>query len=188
MRAFREVGSRLRFAVATFAVVSCLIGEQEASAQLAFVPRQVTVVAGPGANFGGADTAFSAGMRGLGQFYEGQGQYLTGASHYLQALGQNQRDFQAASAMATQNYYQRISLKREWNQQLERDKQASMAASRARNESKRFVSVPPQSLLTKDQPQLAQRDKVEDPIVASNRSDEAYRKWLPSPLRRTFTE
>ena len=61
-------------------VCACSLGMmQTASAQ--FVPRHVTVIAGPGSNFGGADTARSEELRGMGQFYQGQRRSGLGAPH-----------------------------------------------------------------------------------------------------------
>jgi len=175
---------RIGFTVACF---FCLRGI--ASAQLAFVPRQVNVVAGTCGNYGGADTAFSAGTRGLGQFYQGQGQYLWGAGKYLQAVGQYHRDYQTAYGLAVLNHYQRIALKREWERQLECDRQAHLAAARAKNERRRSASQT-QATTPASQPSRSSASSTEavDSGDCKVRHAEAHRQWLSSPLCRAIEQ
>lgn len=111
--------------------VCALFGGEFASAQLAFVPRHVTVIGG---FYGGADTARSAELRGLGQLYQGQGQFLTGAGNYLQGLGQYQKDYQVAYAMSCETYQKRVAWQREWKQLREADEQVRLTAARQKNE------------------------------------------------------
>jgi len=114
---------------------------QTASAQLAFVPRHVTVIAGPGSNFGGADTARSAELRGLGQLYQGQAQYMWGAGAYLQGVGQYQKDVQAGYSMSLDNRQKYLTLRAAHLRELEYDKQVRLIAARHKNEENRLARL-----------------------------------------------
>lgn len=128
---------KVRLAVA--ASVCLLLGVQTASAQ--FVPRNVTIIAAPGTNFGGADTARSAELRSMGQCYEGQGAYLQGLGSYLQGRGQYEKDHQTATSMAIENRSLVRQTQRFERQQREQDEQTRLANARTSNETKTLVRL-----------------------------------------------
>ncbi len=128
--------------VGACALFGGLMNGELASAQLAYVPRHVTVIGGV---YGGADTAQSAALRGqgqymqgLGQLYQGQGHYLTGAGNYLQGLGQYQKDHQIAYAMSFETYSRQVAWRDEWKKIRAAEQQDRIIANKQKNDAARL--------------------------------------------------
>ncbi len=125
--------------LAVTASVCSLLAVQTASAQ--FVPRNVTIIAAPGTNFGGADTARSAELRSMGQYHEGQGAHLQGMGRLLEGAGQYEKDHQTATSMAIENKSLVRETRRFEKQQREQDEQTRLANARSSNETKTLVRL-----------------------------------------------